>query len=172
MHRVIIQRVHPCKTSLKLTVARTKLLKNKKGSSLVVMNKELAQLHAAGQERTARIRKCWGEFGYHSFNHATKTKLSARSLASSDTPLLGSYLRIVARSGPSVLEDINSSFKDEETAVIYHSTIITLDDVVVESTRSELGGNFFFLDGNSDSFGEDGHGGFGCQENGVAIADV
>ncbi|KAF6172045.1 hypothetical protein GIB67_029463 [Kingdonia uniflora] len=42
-----------CKTSLKLTVARTKLLKNKKGLSLVVMKRELAQLIEAGQERTA-----------------------------------------------------------------------------------------------------------------------
>ncbi|KAF6138198.1 hypothetical protein GIB67_011038 [Kingdonia uniflora] len=46
----------PNKTSLKLAVARTKLLKNKKGSSLVVMKRELAQLLEAGQERTARIR--------------------------------------------------------------------------------------------------------------------
>ncbi|KAF6137470.1 hypothetical protein GIB67_016663, partial [Kingdonia uniflora] len=47
------------KTSLKLAVARTKLLKNKKGSSLVVMKRELAQLLEAGQERTARIRLDW-----------------------------------------------------------------------------------------------------------------
>ncbi|KAF6168028.1 hypothetical protein GIB67_011413 [Kingdonia uniflora] len=80
------------KTSLKLAVARTKLLKNKKGSSLVVMNWELAQLLEAGKE-------------------------SERSLANSDTAPLGSYLRTAARSGPSVLEDINSSSEDEETAV-------------------------------------------------------
>ncbi|KAK9141938.1 hypothetical protein Syun_011338 [Stephania yunnanensis] len=45
-----------CKTSLKLAVARIKLLKNKGEVRLKQMRKELAQLLEAGQDRTARIR--------------------------------------------------------------------------------------------------------------------
>ncbi|KAF8388852.1 hypothetical protein HHK36_025532 [Tetracentron sinense] len=45
-----------CKTSLRLVVARTKLLKNKTETKLRQMKKELAQLLEAGQEQTARIR--------------------------------------------------------------------------------------------------------------------
>ncbi|KAF6147219.1 hypothetical protein GIB67_039349, partial [Kingdonia uniflora] len=51
-----------------LAVARTKLLKNKKGSSLVVMKRELAQLLEAGQERTIRPV----EFGARSYASSVK----------------------------------------------------------------------------------------------------
>ncbi|XP_010924918.1 uncharacterized protein [Elaeis guineensis] len=45
-----------CKTSLKLAVARIKLLKNKREVSLKQMRRDLAQLLESGQEQTARIR--------------------------------------------------------------------------------------------------------------------
>ncbi|KAL4194408.1 hypothetical protein AMTRI_Chr05g68430 [Amborella trichopoda] len=45
-----------CKTSLKLAIARIKLMKNKKGVQLKQMKRELAQLLQAGQEQNARIR--------------------------------------------------------------------------------------------------------------------
>nr|GEV82309.1 vacuolar protein sorting-associated protein Ist1 [Tanacetum cinerariifolium] len=44
------------KTSLKLATARIKLMRNKKGAQVIQMKKELAQLLAAGDDRTARIR--------------------------------------------------------------------------------------------------------------------
>ncbi|KAF6156205.1 hypothetical protein GIB67_030208 [Kingdonia uniflora] len=44
------------------------------------------------------------------------------------------------------------------------------DDVLTAEERIQLDSALRM--GNSDSFGEDGHGGFGCQENGVAVADV
>ncbi|KAF9620231.1 hypothetical protein IFM89_010966 [Coptis chinensis] len=47
---------------------------------------------------------------------------SARSLASSGTPPYGSYLRI-AKSGPPVLEDINSSSEDETDPTSYTKPI-------------------------------------------------
>ncbi|XP_043721216.1 uncharacterized protein LOC122668747 [Telopea speciosissima] len=45
-----------CKTSLKLAVARIKLLKNKRDAQVKQLRRELAQLLESGQERTARIR--------------------------------------------------------------------------------------------------------------------
>ncbi|OVA11767.1 protein of unknown function DUF292 [Macleaya cordata] len=45
-----------CKTSLRLAVARIKLLKNKREVQLRQMKRDLAQLLEAGQEQTARIR--------------------------------------------------------------------------------------------------------------------
>ncbi|KAJ4951857.1 hypothetical protein NE237_028689 [Protea cynaroides] len=45
-----------CKTSLKLAVARIKLLKNKRDAQVKQLKRELAQLLEAGQEKTARIR--------------------------------------------------------------------------------------------------------------------
>ncbi|RWR78125.1 filaggrin isoform X2 [Cinnamomum micranthum f. kanehirae] len=45
-----------CKTSLKLAGARIKLLKNKREAQLKQMKRDLAQLLASGQEKTARIR--------------------------------------------------------------------------------------------------------------------
>ncbi|PWA80393.1 hypothetical protein CTI12_AA197460 [Artemisia annua] len=48
--------VAKCKTSLKLATARIKLMRNKKGAQVIQMKKELAQLLAAGDDRTARIR--------------------------------------------------------------------------------------------------------------------
>uniref|UniRef100_A0A1D1XGG0 IST1-like protein n=1 Tax=Anthurium amnicola TaxID=1678845 RepID=A0A1D1XGG0_9ARAE len=45
-----------CKTSLKLAVARIKLLKNKRGVQVKQMRRDLAQLLEAGQDQTARIR--------------------------------------------------------------------------------------------------------------------
>lgn len=46
------------KTSLKLAVARMKLLKNKRDIQLKQMKRDLAQLLDSGQEQTARIRVC------------------------------------------------------------------------------------------------------------------
>ncbi|GKE31395.1 vacuolar protein sorting-associated protein Ist1, partial [Tanacetum coccineum] len=48
--------VAKCKTSLKLATARIKLMRNKKGAQVIQMKKELAQLLASGDDRTARIR--------------------------------------------------------------------------------------------------------------------
>ncbi|KAI3979538.1 hypothetical protein MKX01_001730 [Papaver californicum] len=45
-----------CKTSLKLAVARIKLLKNKREVNLRQMKRDLAKLLETGQEQTARIR--------------------------------------------------------------------------------------------------------------------
>ncbi|KAF8400971.1 hypothetical protein HHK36_014274 [Tetracentron sinense] len=45
-----------CKTSLRLAMARIKLLKNKRQTQVRQMKKDLAQLLEAGQEQTARIR--------------------------------------------------------------------------------------------------------------------
>ncbi|KAG1346407.1 sericin 1 [Cocos nucifera] len=45
-----------CKTSLKLAMARIKLLKNKREVLLKQMRRDLAQLLESGQEQTARIR--------------------------------------------------------------------------------------------------------------------
>lgn len=45
-----------CKTSLKLAMARIKLLKNKREVLLKQMKRDLAQLLESGQEQTARIR--------------------------------------------------------------------------------------------------------------------
>ncbi|KAG0493241.1 hypothetical protein HPP92_004235 [Vanilla planifolia] len=45
-----------CKTSLKLAVSRIKLLKNRREIQVKQLRRELAQLLAAGQEQTARIR--------------------------------------------------------------------------------------------------------------------
>ncbi|XP_008806538.2 uncharacterized protein LOC103719187 isoform X2 [Phoenix dactylifera] len=45
-----------CKTSLKLAVARIKLLKNRREVLLKQMRRDLAQLLESGQEQTARIR--------------------------------------------------------------------------------------------------------------------
>ncbi|XP_010912111.1 uncharacterized protein [Elaeis guineensis] len=45
-----------CKTSLKLALARIKLLKNKREVLLKQMKRDLAQLLESGQEQTARIR--------------------------------------------------------------------------------------------------------------------
>ncbi|PWA80394.1 vacuolar protein sorting-associated protein Ist1 [Artemisia annua] len=44
------------KVSLKLATARIKLMRNKKGAQVIQMRKEIAQLLAAGNDRTARIR--------------------------------------------------------------------------------------------------------------------
>ncbi|KAF5193824.1 Regulator of vps4 activity in the mvb pathway protein, partial [Thalictrum thalictroides] len=45
-----------CKTSLKLAVARIKLLKNKREVQLRQMKRDLAHLLETGQEKTAMIR--------------------------------------------------------------------------------------------------------------------
>ncbi|CAM8889657.1 unnamed protein product [Rhodiola kirilowii] len=45
-----------CKTALRLTVSRIKLLKNKSASHVTQLRREVAQLLETGQERTARIR--------------------------------------------------------------------------------------------------------------------
>ncbi|KAH9607292.1 hypothetical protein KSS87_023190 [Heliosperma pusillum] len=45
-----------CKTQLKLTIPRIKLLRNRKQFQLKQMRKDIAKLLAAGQEATARIR--------------------------------------------------------------------------------------------------------------------
>ena len=42
--------------SVQLATARTKLMRNTKGAQVIQMKKELAQLLAAGDDRTARIR--------------------------------------------------------------------------------------------------------------------
>ncbi|KAK9136409.1 hypothetical protein Syun_015739 [Stephania yunnanensis] len=64
---------------------------------------------------------------------------SARSLASSGTPPMGSYLR-PARSGPSALQDINSSSDDED---VHNMTISVPSQKSKRISRSVGYGTFF-----------------------------